>query len=181
MTYANFQSTSSWSSWDNDFDCDTCSVSIVASESLVTQFILATTVHYDEGVETISSNLNIGNYINTQDLYICTGVYVSQSDGFMPTTGDCDLSRKSVKKGETYYFFTTSSVYDVKIDYPLGYGAIAGIVIGAVVLLSCCCVSFIIVNNKKKKSPTQQNVISVVELSEGQVQENPVINVTNTI
>lgn len=49
-------------------------------------------------------NFVIGNYLNTDDLYICTGTYDSTTDALIPASGGCDLTKKSVDSGKTYYF-----------------------------------------------------------------------------
>jgi hypothetical protein len=146
------------------------STSVVISNSALTQLI------------TNPDSFNLANTINTEDLYICTGTYDSSADDIIAAYGGCDLSKKSVDSGETYYFISDSLNYEWSISYPLGDGAIAGIVIGVLVFLGCCCgVIFVIMNNKKKRAPPQPQT-TIVQLGPGQqTTQNPTLITTNAV
>jgi len=144
------------------------SVSYVVSESLWNKYISNPT-------------LNLASYINTEDFYVCTGTYDSTNNMFYGENGGCNLSKKTVDSGQTYYFVAFSNNYTWNISFPLGGGAIAGIVIGVLVFLGCCCggLAFVIVNNNKKKAQPQTTVIA---LGPGTVtQENPTVITTNAV
>merc|ERR1712196_35812 len=107
-------------------------------------------------------NFSYADHLNTKDLYICTGTYDSTTDSLIPANGGCDLTKKSVNSGETYYFITSSTSYTWSISYPLSDGAVAGIVIGVLVFLGCCCggIAFVIMKNKKKNGTASNHSYS---------------------
>jgi hypothetical protein len=147
------------------------STSVVISNSALTQLI------------TNPNSFNLANTINTEDLYICTGTYDSSADDIIAAYGGCDLSKKSVDSGETYYFISDSLNYEWSISYPLGDGAIAGIVIGVLLFLGCCCggcLALIIMSNRKKKAQSQPQT-TVIALTPGQTQQNPTVVTTNAV
>jgi len=145
------------------------SVSMVISDSAFSQII------------TNLDSFDLANTMNTKDLYVCTGTYDSSTDNIIPAYGGCDLSKKSVDRGETYYFITDSGNMGWSISYPLGGAAIAGIVIGVLVFLGCCGVIFVIKNNKKEGAPPKPQT-TVVQLGPGhKTTQNPTLITTNAV